>query len=106
MEAEFELETILSVVYRQNITSNYNNILDLYSFMFNMPNISMTDFFRLYEIGREHILKLYPEMDDRLHSFDPLYVHSYVQKQKQRFGNTLTISTFGTPIMNLKKQVN
>ena len=106
MEAEFELETILSVVYRQNITTNYNNILDLYSFMFNIPNISMTDFFRLYEIGREHILNLYPEMDDRLHSFDPLYVHSYVQQQKQRFGNKLTISTFGTPIMNLKKQVN
>ena len=106
MEAEFELETILSVVYRQNITTNYNNILDLYSFMFNKPNISMTDFFKLYEIGREHILNLYPEMDDRLHSFDTHYVHSYVQKQKHRFCNTLTISTFGTPIMSLKKQVN
>jgi hypothetical protein len=102
MQKDFDLDTVLSVVYRYNITENYQNILDLYSFMFNYDEISMTDYFKLYEKGRSHILSLYPELNDPETDFDIHYINSYVNKQKQLFGQSITISKIGCPVMKLK----
>jgi len=104
MQADFDLDTVLSVVSRFNITDNYNNVIDLISFISGIPNISMTDFFTHYEPARSHILSLYPDLDDPIYGFDSHYISTYVNNQRERFGSTITISVFGQPVQ--KRQVN
>ncbi len=101
MQEEFDLETILSVIARYNITHDYNNILKLYSFMFENPDLSINEFLKKYEIGRKHILSLYPELNDI--DFDYHYLDSYVKKQRQKFGDKLLITTIKGKEFILKK---
>ena len=101
MEKNIDIETILSVINYYNITDNYNNILDLYSFIFQKQDLSMIEFFNLYEIGKNHILSLYPNLSNI--PFDPYNIVKYVKKQKQLFGNKLTISTYEEKQLILKK---
>ena len=46
MQDDFDIETILSIINYYNITDNYNNILDLYNFMF-QKKLSMIEYFNL-----------------------------------------------------------
>ena len=99
MQEDFDLDVILSVVTRHNLTNNYNSIIELYSFMFETPNLTIEEYFNYYELGRKHILNLYPELNDI--EFDR--IDSYLKKQTQKFGSKLTISIIGEKVIKLKK---
>jgi len=100
MQDDFDIETILSIINYYNITDDYNNIFDLYNFMF-QKKLSMIEYFNLYESGKKHILSLYPELLNIF--FDPYNIDKYVNKQKELFGKKITISTINTKSKSLKK---
>ena len=106
MQKHFDIDTVLSVVSRFNITDNYNNVIDLVGFVVNKPNTNMIDFFKYYEKARNYIISLYPELDDPIYGFDSHYISDYVQDRKRRFGNSLIIGTIEENAVRLKKQVN
>ncbi len=101
MQADFDLDTVLSVVSRFNITDDYNNVINLIGFISGIPNISMTDFFKWYEPARNHILSLYPGLDDPVYGFDSHSIGMYVKEKKEQFDDHLTISVYGEKVTKL-----
>jgi hypothetical protein len=61
----------------------------------------MIEYFNLYELGKDYILFLYPNLLNI--TFDPYNIKKYVNKQKQLFGDFIQISTYQEKEKRLSK---
>lgn len=103
MQDVFDLATVLSITTGVNCTDNFGKICDLFCFMFEDESLTPTAMGYLKNIARQHIFRIHPELKSI--RFDPkCNVDEWVSKQKEIFGNEITISIVGENIIKLKKQ--
>ena len=103
MQEDFKLETILSVVTNVNCADDFYDIYELLWFIFENPVIDDKEVLKLKQIARNHILKIHPELKSiKFNENDS--INSWVLKQKCIYGDELTISVFGEPIVKLTKK--
>ena len=103
MQDEFELETILSIVTGINCTDDFSKVYDLFSFMFEEPLISPTSVVFLKDTAVRHILAIHPELNNIVFDNSKDF-NSWINEQKVKFGETLTISVVGEPIISFNKK--
>ncbi len=103
LQEEFSLESVLSVITGINCTKDFNEVFELFWFMFEDPLINTIGIFELKNTASRHILNIHPELRgvryDKSMNFE-----TWLNKQKDMFGNSLLISVIGEPIVELEKQ--
>lgn len=102
-QEEFSLESVLSVLTGINCTKDFNEVFELFGFIFEDPFINTIGIGELKDSACNHILNIHPELRgvkyDKSMNFD-----SWLNEQKKLYGDTLTISIIGEPIIILEKQ--
>ena len=101
MQKDFELETILSVTTGINCTNNFSKVHELLSFVFNdnfMNNMAL-EFCK--DDLKEHLLNIHPQL---INVIPPtihygIFLDSWLKKQKETFGDFLTVSEFDKPLV-------
>ena len=103
IQEEFSLESILSIITGRKFVNDFNEIYELYWFMFEDPFINATGICYLKDKASKHILNIHPELKNV--SFkNGTDVNKWLDEQRQKFGNTLLISIVGEPIIVTEKQ--
>ena len=103
IQEEFSLEAVLSVISGINYTNDFNEVFELYWFMFEDPFINMSGICNLKDTATRHILTIHPELKSVIYNRN-MNIDEWLDKQRQLFGNSLLISIVGEPIIELNKQ--
>lgn len=103
MQDDFDLATILSITTGINLTDNFENIYDLFCFMFEEDDIDPLAMVTLRDTACRHLFRIHPEIK-HLKYDKTVGVDEWIQKQKAIYGDTLTISVVGENIVVYKKQ--
>lgn len=112
MQEDFDLESVLTVVTGVNCTNDFEKVIDLFSFIFEDPLISMDKIIFLKNTAKNHILKIHPELKNISFDKDIIFnngdkgiiFNKWINAQKVRFGDTVTVSVIGEPIIRLEKR--
>ena len=102
MQDDFELETVLSIITGINFTNDINSIYDLYSFIFEDPMLEYVDFNKLNELAKNHIFRIHPEL--KRVSINSTDLDKWLKLQKNIYGDTITISIIGEPVIKYGKK--
>ena len=103
LQEEFSLESVLSIITGINCTNDFNEVYELFWFMFEDPFINTLGIVELRNSARNHILNIHPEL--RGVKYDKnMNFEKWINEQKELFGDSLVISVIGEPIINLEKQ--
>ncbi len=103
MQEDFELESILSILTGINCTDNFINVYELFWFIFEDNSINAMGISALKETAKKHILSIHPELKTIKYNSN-INLDSWIEDQKNLFGNELTISIIGEPIISLKRK--
>ena len=103
MQEDFDLETILSIITGINCTNDFFNVYELFWFIFEDPMIDSEKIVSLREIAKNHLLKIHP-MLRRVKYDKNIPIDEWIRRQKILFGNSLTVSIIGEPVIRLEKK--
>ena len=103
MQEDFDLESVLSIITGINCTDDFYKVYELMWFMFEDQAIDNDKIIFLRNIAKNHILNIHPELK-RVKIDTNIPLDYWIKKQKFIYGNTLTISVVGEPIIRLEKK--
>ena len=102
MQEEFDLEVILSFLTGARMYENLYKIDDLVCFILEREFIETKDINEIF-YAKNHIYKIHPELLNVKYD-ETIPYEEWIKNQIELFGNELTISVLGEPIIKLKKQ--
>ena len=102
-QREFDLESILSVLTGINCTNDFYKVFELYWFMFEDDLINISGIQSLNSIAKNHILRIHPELKN-IKFNNEMNLDLWLTNIKNIYGNTMTISIIGEPIVTLNKK--
>lgn len=103
MQEDFDLETVLSLITGVNRSNNWSNIFELLLFIFEEEDFGQISMVELIDIAKKHILNIHPELNNLIIDTN-ITPQNWINNQKAIFGNSITISILGEPVIKLKKQ--
>ena len=103
MQDDFELEAVLSVITGINCTDDFYKVYELFCFLFEDSLLNPKSIGLLKDTATRHILSIHPELSNVV--FDNSKdIYSWVNEQKVKFGEKITISVVGEPIIVFNKK--
>ena len=100
MVKEFELEAILTVTTGVSLVDDFEEVYKLVQFIYSDPFIGDNGFLWVKNDARMHIFSLYPELMSVVYpKISKLSTDDWLTMQKKIFGNTLSITRYGHPLL-------
>ena len=103
MQRNFKLETILTVTTGINFTDNFSDVFEMANFVYNTNLIGTINLQGMRKHICGHILNIHPELKEIRLNFSSNEIDSWINLQKEKYGDVLPISRYGEP---LKKDNN
>lgn len=91
MKKKIDLETILSVTSGISCVDDFNKVFNLAHFVFDDEYISSISLLSLFPEFKKHLLSIYPELEGVKPDGRRGVTDSWINEQKDKFGNQLTV---------------
>ena len=103
MQDDFDLDAILTITTGVKCTDDFNKVYELFWFIFEDDLIGPLGIGMLKDTARNHILRIHPELKNVRYD-QSMDIDTWVNNQKEYFGDKLTISILGENVIKLEKQ--
>ena len=103
MQDEFDLDAVLYILGDIDSIEDMEKVYEIYSFVFEDDFLESKTLQEFKDTTKEHILNIHPELGF-LHFNNKVELNRWIKSQTSLYGNKVTITTLGEPIIMLNNK--